>query len=231
MRLKWGLVAMDSAEEFRQRIDERAHFVLQPNGDAQIGRQAVIANRPRHDATRDQEGLLAASAFFALSSGKRTSRKLATLGTTSKPRPSRAAVILGRQMSLWARAASRWAISCSAANPATWAGTVTLNGIANAVQHVGDLAARRIGPAQPNPCQRISLGERPKHDDIASPRGPVRRSGGIVVADDVFGIGRVDHQQHVVAQPLAQAVELVWSAGNCQWDCWGWRRRRSACAR
>ena len=98
-------------------------------------------------------------------------------------------------------------MSSSAATPAAWAGRLTLNGPRSAVDHVDD-AGRRRHPAEPQAGEAVELGEGAGHDDVL---GLVDQFDArfVVVAADILGIGRVDHQQHVLRQAGVQAPHLV----------------------
>ena len=78
---------------------------------------------------------------------------------------------------------------------------------AQAMQDV-DHRGRPVQPAEAQRGEAEQLGEGPGHDHVV---GAVDQldAGGVVVGADVFGIGGIDHQQHVIGQPAVQPRELV----------------------
>ena len=67
---------------------------------------------------------------------------------------------------------------------------------ANPVQHLRHME-RAIGPAEPQGRQAVNLRESTGHHHIVE-SGDKLDSRFIIVAPDIFGIGRVEYQQHVL---------------------------------
>jgi hypothetical protein len=99
---------------------------------------------------------------------------------------------------------------------------------ADAVERIGHMR-RAIGPSEPQRGKPVGLGERARHHDVAGARHQFD-PGGVVVAPDILGIGRVEHQQAALGQAGPQALDLVEGQVACRSDCWGWRETPSWCA-
>ena len=69
---------------------------------------------------------------------------------------------------------------------------------ADPVQHVHHVL-RRIEPADAQGGQAVDLGKGAGHDDVVAGRHQFD-AGFIVVAAHTFGIGRIEHQQHMIGQ-------------------------------
>ena len=78
---------------------------------------------------------------------------------------------------------------------------------ADAVDGVDDVR-RAVHPAKPQRGETVDLRERAAHHDVFR-RGDKLDAGFVVVALDVFGIGGVEHKQHVRRQPVMQPLDLV----------------------
>ena len=67
------------------------------------------------------------------------------------------------------------------------------------------------GPVEPAEAQRgetVDLREGAAHDDVLARRDQLD-AGLVIVAPHVFGIGRIQHQQHVARQRAMQPLDLV----------------------
>ena len=84
---------------------------------------------------------------------------------------------------------------------------LTLNGPADAVQRVDDMR-RPVAPADAQIGEAVDLREGPRHHDVVA-GGDEFEAGRIVVAADIFGVGRVEDEQHVRRQGRMQALHLV----------------------
>ncbi len=205
------------------------HLLASADRDPQMLRQAVGPHLAGQNAARLQEGESRIGVRARASSGKRGSTKLATLGVSWSPRAASRSENHGSQRSLWARARSSASTSSTAATPAASAAALTLNGLADPVQDIGD-RRRAIGPAEPQPGERINLREGAQHHDVF---GPVyqRDPGLVVVAVDELGIGGVDREQHEGRQARRAAEPSRGRRDRCRSGCSGWRRKRCGCVR
>ena len=124
--------------------------------------QAVARDHARDQPVIHQPVVGARRALLA--TPKPTSTKLPTLGSGLGRACASSAPSQGSQMSLLVRLASVWAMSSSAAMPATWAGRVDVERLAQAAHHVDDAGGPYSSRAQRR--QAVDLGEGPGHHDV-----------------------------------------------------------------
>ncbi|RXT27701.1 hypothetical protein B5U98_02605 [Bosea sp. Tri-39] len=86
-------------------------------------------------------------------------------------------------------------------------GAVDVEGPAGAVQRIDDVGGT-IGPAEAQVGEAIDLREGAGHHDVLAGRDQFEARG-IVVAPDVLGIGRVEHEQNMRRQAGLQTLDLV----------------------
>ena len=107
-----------------------------------------------------------------------------------------------------AGASSRHApASAIAATPAAIDGALTLNGPRMRLS-ASTTCAGAVEPAEPQRREAVDLREGARHHDVLGGRDQLD-AGLVVVAPHVFGISRVEHEQHVLRQPRVQALHLV----------------------
>ena len=78
---------------------------------------------------------------------------------------------------------------------------------ADAVDSV-DHMRRAVHPAEAKRREPVNLRERARHHHVLA-GGDELNAGFVVVVADVFGIGRVDHEQHMRRQAAVQPLDLV----------------------
>ncbi len=123
------------------------------------------------------------------------------------PAASSPAASFGRYSRLCARPFSTQPGSASAAIAAACAAIETLNGAAHPVEHV-DHRGRPVGPTDAHAAQAEHLREGARHHRVVG--GVHQPDAGVVIRPlDVFGIGRIQHQQHLGRQAGAQAGDLL----------------------
>ena len=97
--------------------------------------------------------------------GKRSNRKLPTLGRGSMPAAAAAWANQPRHSSLWARECATWAVSAHRSDPRGLCRLTDVEGSAHTVQHIHH-RRRRIGPAEAQRRQTVDLGEGAQHDNV-----------------------------------------------------------------
>ena len=77
----------------------------------------------------------------------------------------------------------------------------------DAVQRIGH-RGRAIGPAEPERSEAVDLGEGARHHRVVG-GGHKLDAGLVVVGPHIFGVGRVEHEEHIVGEAGAQPLHLV----------------------
>ena len=78
---------------------------------------------------------------------------------------------------------------------------------ANAIEHI-DHRLGAVEPADAQGREAVDLREGPRHHDVLG-LGRQRHAALIVVAADIFRIGRIKHQQHATRQPCVEPADLA----------------------
>ena len=189
--------------------------------------KAVAGDAPQDVAARRQEGVGRCRRMLAVV-GKMDQHEIADARRHAQAELRQ---LLGQpgaaSASLCATVRSTWARSRIAATPASIAAALTLNGPRMRLMRVDDVR-RRVHPADAQRRQARGSWRRCGSSRRSAIADDQFDAGLVVVAADIFGIGRVEHQEHVLRQAGMQAAHLLErqiGAGRIVRD---WRGRRSS---
>src|SRR5262245_36447388 len=209
-RTRFAIVSVSSApltsglcHERGERLDGQPVRLLAPDAHAQRMRQPVGADLTQDQATRGEKGVgILCGATFLLrkvdeheigDARRHLETELADL--FSEPRQP-VSVVLARDLEMRRILDRR--------DPGHDGRSIDVEGSADPVHGV-DHMRRSVEPAQAQGCEAVDLRERTAHDDIVRGRNEFN-PGLVIIARHIFGIRRVEHEQHMRRQARVQPL-------------------------